>query len=60
MAASAARRRGDGVYAKRARETEVHIERIRAMLLAKQGRPPTDKKEGRGPTRSESKKLNLS
>jgi two-component system chemotaxis response regulator CheB len=51
MAQTKARLRGNFTYAQRARETEVHIERIRAMLLANGRKPPADLKERRSSTR---------
>jgi len=55
MAARAAGRRGDHGYGKRAQETEVHIERIRAMLLAKQSKLSGDTKKQSGPKRNQAR-----
>jgi two-component system chemotaxis response regulator CheB len=51
MAQTKARLRGNLTCVQRARETEVHIERIRAMLLANGTKPPADLKERQSSTR---------
>jgi two-component system chemotaxis response regulator CheB len=56
MAHGPTRRRGSGAYSERARDAEIHIERIRAMLVAKEAKRLANTKRHRGRTRRRGKK----